>query len=226
MAAMGTGTFAFPDIPAASFAGVNVWTAASDGDLAKVRIMIDSGAHRADEPDPQGYTCIHAAASYGHHDLLRYLLGQLAVDVNCKDEDGDSPLHNCEDIETAKILLDAGADPSAVNSDGKTPWMIAEEEERAGVCDFLKEACPYSAGHAETSRIGRLHEAAADGRLHEAAADAAQVNITMEQLQALANPHRDAPAEDDDDAPSWEELIAANAAQQAAAQNDAKRRKA
>ena len=40
--------------PVATFAGQNVWTAASDGQLEIVRVMIDSGAHRADEGDAQG----------------------------------------------------------------------------------------------------------------------------------------------------------------------------
>lgn len=203
------GTYHHPDIPVPTFAGVNVWTAASDGDLPKIREMIDSGAHRADEPDPQGYTCIHAASSYGHHDMLRYLLGQLAVDVNCKDEDGDSPLHVCEDVETAQILLAAGADPSAVNSDGKTPWEVALEEER-DVADFLKERCPYAAAHAEQTRVGVL-EADADATLR----------ISLDQLRELhaANPLAGPPTEPPA-APEWEELIAN------ARQDDAKRRKA
>ena len=128
--------------PVATFAGQNVWTAASDGQLEIVRVMIDSGAHRADEGDAQGYTCLHAASSYGHHDLLRYLLAQVAVDVNCKDEDGDSPLHVCEDVETAKILLDAGADPGAPNGAGQVPYEVAAEEERSEVAQYLADAHP------------------------------------------------------------------------------------
>ncbi|KAK7233995.1 hypothetical protein SO694_001020107 [Aureococcus anophagefferens] len=96
----------------------NVWTAASDGQLEIVRVMIDSGAHRADEGDAQGYTCLHAASSYGHHDLLRYLLAQVAVDVNCKDEDGDTPLHG-----------------------GQVPYEVAAEEERE-VAQYLADAHP------------------------------------------------------------------------------------
>ena len=95
-----------------------------------------------DEGDAQGYTCLHAASSYGHHDLLRYLLAQVAVDVNCKDEDGDSPLHVCEDVETAKILLDAGADPGAPNGAGQVPYEVAAEEERSEVAQYLADAHP------------------------------------------------------------------------------------
>ena len=138
--------------PVATFAGQNVWTAASDGQLEIVRVMIDSGAHRADEGDAQGYTCLHAASSYGHHDLLRYLLAQVAVDVNCKDEDGDSPLHYCEDVATATILLQHGADPSAPNSNGQTPADLAAEEERDEVAQFLNGVDPYRSERAEQTR--------------------------------------------------------------------------
>ena len=50
----------------AAYDTVNVWTAASDGDLETVRRCIESGAHAPHTPDAQGYTCLHAAASYGH----------------------------------------------------------------------------------------------------------------------------------------------------------------
>ena len=76
----------------------NVWTAASDGDLATVKRCIESGAHAPHTPDAQGYTCLHAAASYGHHELLQYLIARPGVNLNCGDEDGDTPLHVVEDV--------------------------------------------------------------------------------------------------------------------------------
>jgi len=150
------GTFHHPDIPVPEFGGINVWTAASDGDLARVEIFIQSGQHRADEPDEQGYTCIHAAASYGHHDMLRMLLDNPAVDASCKDEDGDTPLHVVEDIESAKILLDKGADPSCVNSAGLSPADNALAEERNAVAAFLRSRDPLAGTRDASELINKL----------------------------------------------------------------------
>eukprot|EP00629_Pelagomonadales_sp_RCC1024_P003808 CAMPEP_0119271792 /NCGR_PEP_ID=MMETSP1329-20130426/8237_1 /TAXON_ID=114041 /ORGANISM="Genus nov. species nov., Strain RCC1024" /LENGTH=259 /DNA_ID=CAMNT_0007271845 /DNA_START=159 /DNA_END=935 /DNA_ORIENTATION=- len=153
-----TGTFFAPNEPVTSFAGVNAWTAASDGDMDKLRIMIDSGAHRPDEPDEQGYTCLHAAASYGHHEMLKYLLTGRPVNPNCRDEDGDTPLHVCEDVESVNILLAHGADPSLVNSDGWTPADTALHEERMAVEKVLRDADPYQNMSAPQNVINRLQD--------------------------------------------------------------------
>ena len=80
----------------------------------------------------------HAAASYGHADLLRWLLaaGASAVIV---DTDGDTPLHVCETPECAVALLAAGADLAAQDDAGKTPYHIAVEERRAEMVEWLAE---------------------------------------------------------------------------------------
>ena len=78
----------------------------------------------------------------GKNVSLRETVAQVAVDVNCKDEDGDSPLHVCEDVETAKILLDAGADPGVPNGAGQVPYEVAAEEERSEVAQYLADAHP------------------------------------------------------------------------------------
>ena len=98
----------------------NVWTAASDGDLETVRRCIENGM-APHTPDAQGYTCLHAAASYGHHELLRFLIARPGVNLNCGDEDGDTPLHVVEDLESCRMLLAAVGAGSTRNGDGLTP---------------------------------------------------------------------------------------------------------
>lgn len=73
----------------------NLWTLASDGKLAAVRYLIESGAHGANDSDEFGYTPLHAAASYGHLELAEYLLAK-GADPGLVDPDGDGPLHVCE----------------------------------------------------------------------------------------------------------------------------------
>jgi hypothetical protein len=40
--------------------------------------------------------------------------------VNVTDEDGDTPLYTVENIETARFLVDNGADPAWLNNEGLT----------------------------------------------------------------------------------------------------------
>ena len=141
----------------------NVWTAASDGDLETVRRCIESGAHAAHTPDAQGYTCLHAAASYGHHELLQYLIARPGVDLNCGDEDGDTPLHVVEDLESCRMLLAAGADPSKRNGDGLSPAGNARGEGRDAIADLLASVNPAAAAADDASVIAARREAAADG---------------------------------------------------------------
>lgn len=107
----------------------NIWIAASDGNLNYVKEQISSGKHTANDHDNSGYTPIHAAASYGHLDLLRYLIS-VGGDVNIQDEDGDTPLHSVEDVTTAAVLVqEFNANWRHKNHEGQTPLAKAEEED-------------------------------------------------------------------------------------------------
>jgi hypothetical protein len=77
----------------------------------------------ANNADDYGYTAIHAAASYGRVEVLRYLLSK-GGSVKVTDMDGDTPLHACESPECARILLDAHADVNATNNAGRTPLYV------------------------------------------------------------------------------------------------------
>jgi ankyrin repeat protein len=141
----------------------NIWTAASDGDLETVRRCIEAGAHAPHTPDAQGYTCLHAAASYGHHELLRFLIARPGVNLNCGDEDGDTPLHVVEDVESCRMLLAAGADASVRNGDGLSPAGNARGEGRDAIADLLASVNPAAAAADDASVIAARREAAADG---------------------------------------------------------------
>lgn len=61
----------------------------------------------------------HAAASYGHKELITYLL-ENGADVNIQDPEGDSPLFVCETVDIAEMLVKAGADAKHVNENEMT----------------------------------------------------------------------------------------------------------
>ena len=163
---------------AAYDASVNVWTAASDGDLETVRRCIENGM-APHTPDAQGYTCLHAAASYGHHELLQYLIARPGVNLNCGDEDGDTPLHVVEDVESCRMLLAAGADASVRNGDGLSPAGNARGEGRDAIADLLAQARPDVTDDAAV--ISARREASQDG---DAALE--KLELSLNQLSEAA----------------------------------------
>lgn len=90
----------------------------------------------ASQQDEHGYSLLHAAASYNHIPLLRALVNEFEVDVNLKDEDGETCLFVTENVAVATCLVEElHLDTSIKNNDGLT---AAEKIEEEG--DFLEVA--------------------------------------------------------------------------------------
>jgi ankyrin repeat protein len=112
-------------IPSDPSDATNLFIQAGDGNLAFVQANLPAlGLNHSDE---NGYTCLHAAASYAHMDMLRWLVEQ-GADVNVADSDGDTPLHHCEKQEVAAYLISAGADHQRKNGEGKMPMQAKMED--------------------------------------------------------------------------------------------------
>eukprot|EP01138_Halocafeteria_seosinensis_P003790 gb/GECG01003876.1/.p1 GENE.gb/GECG01003876.1/~~gb/GECG01003876.1/.p1 ORF type:complete len:164 (+),score=24.24 gb/GECG01003876.1/:1-492(+) len=101
----------------------NIWVASSDGDITRVQALITSGEASANEQDEHGYSPLHAASSYGHCELLRFLLNN-GANPNIQDEDGDTPLHACECPTCASLLVEAGASLSKQNHERLIPIQV------------------------------------------------------------------------------------------------------
>jgi hypothetical protein len=72
---------------------------------------------------------MHAAASYNHLDLLRVLVNELHVNVDLKDEDGETALFVVETLDCAKILVEElHANISVRGEEGKTAREKIEED--------------------------------------------------------------------------------------------------
>ena len=58
------------------------------------------------------------------------------------DLDGDTPLHVCERSDIAQLLIDAGEDVSAINSEGFIPVQTAHENDHEDVVALLLPFTP------------------------------------------------------------------------------------
>ena len=129
MASFGLGSLSTPASPTLPIEECTPWVAAGDGDIALLQTALTSLNLPPNAADPNGFTFVHAAASYSQQHVLRWLLGQSGVDVNAGDIDGDTPLHHCDDSASARILVEEGsADPFRRNAAGKTAREAKEEE--------------------------------------------------------------------------------------------------
>lgn len=115
---------------------MNIWIASADNLIDKVKDYIETQGMSPNSKDENGYTPLHAAAEWGHFDLVSYLLKK-GADVNITDSDGDTPLHATESVEMAQLLVKNGADPKKKNEDGLTPLEKAQEEDPLELSDLI-----------------------------------------------------------------------------------------
>jgi ankyrin repeat protein len=120
--------------------------AAQDGDVGEVERLLSVG-YQPNEFDELGKTPLHYAAEGGHLQVIELLITS-GADVNANDERviGNTALRevaaNCS-YEVAKILIDAGADPTIPGWMQITALHQARERkspEGLRVCELLEQA--------------------------------------------------------------------------------------
>ncbi|THK36351.1 ankyrin repeat domain-containing protein [Ensifer sp. MPMI2T] len=123
----------------ASAAAGPLHDAARDGDVGRVKELIDQGAKVAD-PDDSGEPALLIAALAGKSDVVALLL-ERGSDIEIRNKGGLTALHAAAyggNLDTVKLLVEKGA---AVNDDNNfyrmTPLHAAAEEGHADVVAFL-----------------------------------------------------------------------------------------
>lgn len=100
--------------------------------LAVAKLLVD-GKARVDDVDGQGHTALHLAAQKGLNDLISYLLDRgMNIDERSHNRYGSTPLQDAAlegQVESARLLLDRGANPNIVNSFGYAPLDDARDNQ-------------------------------------------------------------------------------------------------
>jgi ankyrin repeat protein len=124
--------------------------AATDGDLERARALVDAGYDVNAFDDGMRYTPLHYAAKGEFAELARYLIS-VGADVNAHDRDriGETALGaaapTCS-YQMAKLLIDAGADPTIPGWMGITAVHRAKDrkdDEAQQVFDLLIKAARH-----------------------------------------------------------------------------------
>jgi hypothetical protein len=133
---------------------LDIWTAASQGNLEAVRRHLASGANVnaiVDAPGipASGATPLHLAVLADQREIAEFLIQKGAnLGARAKDEHGGTPLHWAAALgrtEMARRLMAAGADVNARDNHGFTPLDATgyapqyEVEAKAEIAKFLRE---------------------------------------------------------------------------------------
>ena len=116
--------------------------------------LLRSQPELAATQDAHGYSLLHAAASYNHLDLLRSLVSEFHVDVNIKDEDGETALFVVESVEAAQMLCEElKVDQNIRNGEGETAQeKIMQEGDFTAIADYLRIHTASGTGSEAVSR--------------------------------------------------------------------------
>lgn len=119
--------------------GRELFEACRNGDLAKVKKLVN--AHNVNAKDTSGRKSspLHFAAGFGRKDVVEYLL-ECDANVHAHDEGGLIPLHNACSFghaEVVQLLLRQHADPNARDNWNYTPLHEAAIKGKIDVCIVL-----------------------------------------------------------------------------------------
>ncbi|XP_026418659.1 ankyrin-3-like [Papaver somniferum] len=163
------------------------------GHLDTVRYLLEKGAN-ADARTDTNYTPLHCATKIGDTEIINLLLSRGArVDVACRSGTALQRAATCGHRDAVKVLLDHGANPNVVTSQGMLrPLMAAICSKSWGSMELLLQAGadPNAVSCGNTPLIFSVRDGRIDDikRLLEAGADPNYVNnfgLTALEIAAM-----------------------------------------
>lgn len=128
------------DLTMASGQDADLLRAAADGNVFKVRDLLDAGAN-INARTANGSTPLQGALYYGWPQTAELLISR-GANINARTDQGVTPLHQAawSDLpQICRLLLSRGADPNARTNQGVTPLMWAANRGYADVATVLIE---------------------------------------------------------------------------------------
>lgn len=147
--------------------------ASKDGDLAEVKRLVE-----VEHVDPNSNMCVdeegarttplHLASGYGHLNIVRYFVEERNCDVECRDEEENTPLHYAAEggrFVIVQYLISNGCDPMCKDSYSRTPLHDACSEGNLDIVRYLIEDANAECSCLDAVHATPLHIAALNGKL-------------------------------------------------------------
>ncbi len=128
-------------------------SAAANGNLEKVKSIIDSGID-INSKDDHGYTALIEASKYGHYDIVKYLITSKA-EIDLQGWHCYTALAFATErghLEIAKMLIDAGANINAIDDENNTCFSKTAEN---GNIEIAKLLIDHGVNIASVDDVGR-----------------------------------------------------------------------
>jgi len=145
---------------------MGIHKAAKEGNLKKVKFLIESKGVDVNLLNERNHTPLHTAARKGRKEIVEYLLHK-GANIEAKNKDKTTPLHLAiygGNIEVIKCLIDNNADIEAKQKDGYTPLILASYKGYLEVVKYLLENKAKINARDKDGNIS-LHYAAQEGHL-------------------------------------------------------------
>jgi len=116
-----------------------IHTAAQNGDLEKVKILLETDPELIKAKDNKGFTPLHSAVSKGRKSVVTYLVNN-GADINAKNKNGLTPLFQALDLSrnnVAKVLIEKGADLNIKGYRNRTLLHMAARSGNAAIASLL-----------------------------------------------------------------------------------------
>ncbi|XP_074640442.1 poly [ADP-ribose] polymerase tankyrase-1-like [Tubulanus polymorphus] len=127
------------DIPSSTDPGRELFEACRNGDLNKVKKLVNTQNVNAKDTAGRKSSPLHFAAGFGRKDVVEHLL-QCGANVHARDDGGLIPLHNACSFghaEVVQLLLKHGADANSRDNWNYTPLHEAAIKGKIDVCIVL-----------------------------------------------------------------------------------------
>ncbi|XP_059488485.1 uncharacterized protein LOC132204174 isoform X2 [Neocloeon triangulifer] len=141
--------------------------ASMNGKLDNVQYLLGLNGFGVEKKGKQGKTALHWAAQKGHIAVTKFLLSK-GADVNVRNDDNDTPLTlaaRFSNEEMCRLLVDSGANLSAVDNDGNDALHLACLDGKLDNVQYLVGLNGFSVGKKGKQGKTALHLAAQNGHI-------------------------------------------------------------
>ncbi len=131
-------SFPKPSIAGRCYCPIRTIIRENDPETLRKMTELQDFKEMINRPLEDGNTYLHLTVQKKRAKLTEILL-QHGADVNAKNQARNTPLHDVIDIETAKLLVKAGANLKAINSYNMTPLQYAYRTSKHGAYHWLSK---------------------------------------------------------------------------------------